>query len=574
VRTWGCDKPTFKNMRCQGACLSFDLNVSGSFAQQAVIDCCEFEGWSTGAIINNGVVLAVRGCSFENFTGPQRGVVNLTTAYGYTAAVTAGSGTLTFSAAMTDVLIPNMSLLLLSDGAGNSDYAMVTGVAGTSVTVDVSSLRFTWSNGGASVTRLHGFGVVHLVGSFNTSLSDCVGAGSNNTPAYLYCAGQGMMTLANCSAQAGSYLDVRSIVVGNLMGAPYTYGQMTFANCSPLICADANHPLVFIDNFTDTHGSRLGSAPGYDRMPGPGQNQTERLTLRKWVFSPRVYGSATDNLSNLATIKSIAGDANTQQVYWGWLADAGSSYRIGFHDETFPSATAGFLRLRFRAKAASGTPSLAITALGNGGVAVGSVVLSTTLQTFDLTIPVPASWIGAKSTNTELTFSTVSTPFYFIDGILTDESMARNFDYLTNIVNGGGGYSKKRAGAGQFAKAVATTIFTVNTGGLYSGIRLKLISTIWGNGNEGYAHEVTEYFISLGNFFGTVTGTVAQVGVAQGTINAGTLTIDVVPTAVVTGAAVAIKITPTLGGANATLCNGAYVAWEAELVSFYDETIT
>jgi hypothetical protein len=409
-------------MRTQASWLPFDFNSSGGFGQQYVMDSIEFEGWWGAAVTNNGVRLAAHKMSLENQnTTIGSGVVNLTSSYGYTAAVTAGSGTLTFSSSMTGILYPNLSIIQVSDNAGNSDYCMVTAVSGASVTVQTLQFRFTWSCATAKVSRIHAYGIAHLGGSFNTDLVDCSGGPALNTPAYVYVASQGMFVATNCEAIPGNYQDIRSIVIGNLVFNTYGYSQMTFTACSPMLCADASNPFVYIDNFTDTAGSRLGNFPGYDRMPSGSQYQTDRLTNRKWLFSPRLNASAV-NRYNLATIKQIAGDASTQQEYWAWYLDSTSSYGLGLHDETFPGATQGRLHIHFRAKAATGSPTLSIIFLGDSGKTAATVKLTTTLQRYDVYVAEPSPWSGtSKRSPTVLGFSTASTPWYFVDGELTDE---------------------------------------------------------------------------------------------------------------------------------------------------------
>lgn len=568
VRTWGCDKPTLKNIRCQGAAVPFDFNGSGTFSVQHVAESVQFEGWTFGAIVNRGVQLSVDKISLENAAGVGAGVVDLTAVYGHTAAVVAGSASLVFSSDMTDILHAGLSVILLSDGT-NSDYCLVKTVAGTAVTIEANH-KFTWSLGAANVTRIHGYGVLHN-SAFATAVSNSHGGGFLNTPVFLWCVTQGQMLISNASAQAGSYGTIRSRVIGNVLPIyPEISGtQMSFNGCSPLVCADPNHPWVSVTNWKDSQGSEQGYVPSQIRANGADNFEQFSKVKRRWVLTPKTTGTEL-NSSNLTTIKRIAGDTNSGEMIWAWYIAAGGSHNVA--DLSMPSVSSGYIRVVVRAKAVGGSASVGVLAVGNTESTIATLTVGTSWAVYDVVVPIPAAWVGARSIIAGLRFGVTTNPIYLAGAYVEDVPQAEQ-DFAAPATGSSLQLiGMRRQGSLECTKATATTICTLLTSALGSSAnlvcgRLRLVATNRGSGEEGYAHEIAEYQFGISTHGGAVYRTAPSLVLkTQGGVNAGVITIDVVPSLVASGSDTLVKVTPAVTGSSAAGQTGVFLHWEIELM--------
>lgn len=565
IRTWGCDRPMITHVRAQSSNIPFDFNASGTFSVQHSLNDIEMEGWNLVAISNNGTKLSIDNLSLENNSNIETGRLNLTSLYGITAAVTAGSGTLTFSTSMTNKLHAGYSIIQLTDGT-NTDYALVTGVSGTSVTVDTTNFRFTWTNAAASVTRLQGHGVLHQ-GNFTTNITNVTGGPATDTPAFTYCVGRGSMMIANASTQRGSYNDVRSIVIGNfLVGAFFMDSQMTFSNCSTTLCADPNNPFVSISTVHDVGIAQNGYAAGVYR-PSIGQMAVEESRVNRiWVFTPKNSGTANSN-KHLTTLKQIDGDANTAQKEWVWLINSTIANTLIINNDGTPSTSAGFMRIKFRVRTVSGSGTLAVTALGNGGGAVQTFDIDATMKTVQYVGPIPPNWVGARNTNAGFQI-TASADTYLVGVVIEDTSMAQEFDWSS-----GGAVGLKRASrVSGIVLSTDTTIVTFDgtkfSSGQIYGAKIRLVSTLAGAGLEGYTTVISEFLMTFSKQGSTyqVTTAPALIQKAQSSINAGVLSIDQTMVGAISGSSILAKVNVTGSGSAIGSITGAITHWELELL--------
>lgn len=428
VRTWGCDTPTVRNVRSLASHLPLDFNGSGNYAVQHRLDGFQVEGYTftplrMANVQCNGSLLRFEQVQAE--TGMGR------FAMAQTAAVTAGSATLTFSASVAGILFPGLSIIEVVSGA-NADACLVKTVSGATVTVETEGFAFDWTAAAATVTRIHGYGPIKI-GTFDAGLSDVSLAVSPSTPHFVMAGSTGVFSIANAARQAGDGGSA-SLPIGNkLGGAGNLNAMMQFANCGIRVIGDPAHPLVRVVGWRENHGGGQYDAA---QRGFPGDLAVERAHLRRaWVYTPK-SGAETVGALNTKLWKPLAGDADTLQTVWAWKIPNGEAWQIV--DATLPNIVAGRLRVRIRARTATGTGTLVIYE-GNGFAVFVAPALDAVMRTHEFVIPVPVAWTtaGGRTAATLTNFYAIPTFDCYIAGIEIEETGTQdNAHGVATVANG------------------------------------------------------------------------------------------------------------------------------------------
>lgn len=542
VRTLGCDKPTLRNIRSY--CMRpADFVGSGSFTVQHTVDNFQSEGWAISPIRNFGVELAVSNSRFEvnigNPVGAGRFVLPACT-----ATVTANSGTLTFSRSMDNILIPGWSLIELTDGT-ETDVCLVTAVSATSVTINTSNFRFTWSGTATTVTRIHNFGPLH--NSFFASTYNNIAAGAKiNCPAFVYVGSRAPMNINNAGAETGTYGNIECLAVGNRASAEQQYmnSQMSLTNCSSLLTPSVPSPLVSVENWREAQGIADKSQ---NRQFGADAFDSLNKALRKWIYTPARYQTSINNRQTI-TFKRINGDAGTSQRVFAWFLDGSdpNGRNLDIYDDSLPSATAGCLQILVRAKSVAGTPTIAVQAASNlGGATLQTLTISTTWQTYVVTTAVPTEW-GSGGTSLRLLRLVPSADVYVSAVAVLDENPNANETYISNGVSKGMAHKQVTltSGSGQvIARGTGpNSSFKIKAWGYAGGAVL------------GYASVYGEFIVQTSTYSGTyaVRG-VSTLYKQQQSISAPVVDVDIAITAAVVSGATEMTATTTItGSAGAT----------------------
>lgn len=529
IRTWGCDKPTIARCRFQGAHLPVEFHGSGTFTVQHTVMDCQFEGWTFTPVLNAGVSLSASNCRFEQNDGTPTGSGKL--ALAQTAAITAGSYDLTFSADMTGILWPGLSLIELTDGT-NTLFAYVESVSGTTVTLEQSSTVVTWTAAAAAVTRYHGYGPLHysVIGS---SWSGIDADASTDCPAFVYVAGRSTMAISGAHRAILGHNPTTSRVVGNRLIWPSPgfeteqnlSGHMSFSACDPFIVADSSHPHVVVDNVHSTHDGRDWNQNLRARL-GRHDDDVETVA-RCWAFTPRSSGTYTDN-SYLTPFVKVPGDSNTSQYAWAWHKIDPLQPLI-LEDESLPSDASVSLRVRFRARSVGSTGLLAYAFQGNGTGAGTTVSLTGTWATFTAVIAVPAEWIGTRTLATGIAFTGSD---YYLAGVVVEELAPATDMRVTGNLAVDGGVTIPSSSSGT----------TLEVGGLY--VQSFGDNNVWFTDNlyydngwkykhNGPAYKV--YFFSGSLVFSYATNNTSGPGAASVPVDCLTLGTDGVTTGTFSG---------------------------------------
>jgi hypothetical protein len=404
IRTFGHDRPVFRNVRSKGAHLPFDLNGSGTFGVEAVTDSLQIEGWTFTPIRNYACGLQASNLRLEQLSvaasGPD-GRYDLTAKLGITANVAAGATSLTFSQDMTGILFPGLSIIELSDGtADNTTTCLVSTVSGATAGIYSDSAANTyihWSNATANVTRIHGYGPLSQPGGTNANSTYVnVAAGAAlSTPAFVYVPGRSPMYIVNADVEEGGLSPSPSLVIGNRVGeAHYLNQQMTFSNCSPLVIGIPEHPMVHVNNWRQNYGTG-GNDSAFRSKSGDLFSSFSQVQ-RVWSFTPKDSSTQAFNYVKTVPVLKLMGETNSSQFLYAWLLDDATEANQLVADKSLP--TSGFIRVRIKAKAKNATGSLSYQFVGNGDGSNVPVALSTSAWTVvEVIVPVPAQWQGSRN---------------------------------------------------------------------------------------------------------------------------------------------------------------------------------
>ncbi len=548
IRSLGCDKLNITSCRAYTT-RPLDFNGSGTFTVQHTVHDFQTEGWLIAPIRNNGVELAVSNSRFEANVGTPTGYARFVLP-SCTATVTANSGTLTFSRSMDNILIPGWSLITLTDGT-NTDTCLVSTVSGTSVTVDTTQFRFTWSGTATTVTRIHTFGPLHVPNSYGSYYTNISAGAGLNCPAFVYVGGKGSMYLTNCFAESGSYGSLETLAVGNrACSAQFAMnGQLFLNGCTALLSPSVPSPLIRVSNWSESQGlvdtanNRGFGADSFDSL-----NKAQR----KWIYTPARYQTANNNRQTV-TFKSVAVDAGTSQTVWAWFLDGSdpNGRDLDIYDDSLPSATSGCLRFLIRAKAVAGTPTFSVIAGSSlGGATVAGFTTSTTWQTYSFTIPVPSQW-GSGGTSNRLLRITPSADLYVSAVAVLDE----NNDSQNSYTSRGAGKAITHA-TGTLTSGAGTII--AKGAGLHELFKVKTWLVNAG-ASSGYATVYAEFIVQTSTYSGSysISG-VSTLFKQKHSVNSAVIDVDVAVTAAVVGGLAEITVTPTITGSGGATQATAY----------------
>lgn len=415
IKTKGCDKPMFTRGRTQHCHVAFDLEGSGTFNAQHAISHWQFEGWTTSPIISrNTCTLSASDLRFEetdNRSGTGHDRYDLTAALSITASVTADSNSMTFNQAMDGILFANESLIELSNGT-LTDTVLVKTVSGAAVTFYDDTSTLTWTDATANVLRIHNYGPIH--NSIHDASYARISAGvGTNTPTFVYVGNRGSMTIEAALGQQGSGSGP-SIAIGNFWKeSGYLNQAMTFVGCSPLLMGNANHPMIFVDNFRANNGPTI---PGTQRHKFGTLDQAFQIPLRKWAFIPKDTAQSSNN-SNLHPFIELDGDTNTSQKIWAWNKRVGSGILL-LSDDSLPAVSTQYIRIQIKAKAITGTPNLTWAFRGAGTSSTTNIALTTAWSTTEYVQLVPTEWQGTKTTDFGFRLTSED---YYCAGITVEE---------------------------------------------------------------------------------------------------------------------------------------------------------
>jgi len=416
VRTWGCDKPVFRGVRSQGSHLPFDFHSSGTFSVQHTLEDVQVEGW-TFTPIWSGAELAATNIRLEqnDATPPGSGRLALTP----TASVTAGSGTLTFSTTMTNILFPSLSIIEVSNGS-ETFSALVTAVSTTTVTIDTEHLIVPFTAAAATVVRIHGYGPVHT-SNYGASIANVSADASANCPAFVYCVGRGSMAVVNAQAEYGVHGDLNALIIGNrLDGSFHLNSMLSMVGCSPQILPDPGHPFAAIEPWRSRHGEMIVAG---DRRAALGGIDSDRAQARRvWAYTPKSWSTTTANAHTTFPIVRVAGDADTSQSYWCWRFTNGA-VQLALFDPTLPSVTANFIRVRIRVRTVAASGTITYHFEGSGGSGGTSFTATNTWTVYEAIHPMPAEWVGARIYGASLAINGSSASCY-IAGVEIQELVA------------------------------------------------------------------------------------------------------------------------------------------------------
>lgn len=564
IETWGCDTPTVREVRGNYCHVPILFQNSGTFSVAHRVRDFQTEHFTFGAIVSVSAMVDGAGIRVEANVGSpaKHGRWNMTSDLAITAEVTAGSGAVVFSEDMTGILHPYLSLIELSDGAGNSDVCLVQGVNGTDVTVWTLGFAFDWSDAAASVVRIHGYGVMHG-GTYGANYGGGHVDPYLNCPAFVNWSQSGSMVIANVLKNPGTNGDVRSLCLGNKVGNSPNYSRgMVFVGCSTsLLPVEPAHPHVRV---VDQVGS-MGMAPHQAglRLPklDPWAIVAQLPGRRVVALDPTNYTySAFDNI----VIKVIAGDANTNQRFAAWKVPASTVLNFGL--PTVPSAVPTKptqIRWGIVARTVSGAAgSLAMQTVGNSGSTSLSYPVAGSLDCIEVMEDgIPPQWTGSRTTVPPGIRITPAQDTYILGVYMIEEPR--------NVLESA--YLGRASGRKvPVAKGVATGICKVacernNSGFVH--VKFRNSATIRG-GNQGYCYVNGEWSIAFSSHGGVpkLVGSVQQLWKTQDSVNPGVFTIDVAVTAAVSGQELTISVEFTVGGSSAGSVSECIGYWGCEVL--------
>ena len=521
IRTYGCDKFTARSIRMY-TCRPFDMIRVGSFGQQHTIDDFECEGWILSPIRNNDVNLTITNSSFEANIGTCVGAGRYALP-SCTAAVTANSGTLTFSRSMDNILIPGWSLIELTDGT-NTDTCFVSTVSGTTVTINTTCFRFTWSGTATTVTRIHTFGPLSNSG-YATNITNIAPGAYSNCPSFVYIGSIGTMNITNMSAPNGSFNYAVPLAVGNCYGGQYGMnGQLVLNSVNAVFIPTTINPFIRVINANEAYGNQEQTS---NRTGSADEFHSYNKAFRKWIYTPAKSGTSI-NSSQYVTFKQIAGDTGTSQQSWAWYLDSSlistpvGSRQLFLYDSSLPSTSSGLIKIIIRAKSVTGTASVGISALSSlGGSGIANFSVGTTWKTFVAPINFPTIWGSSASARGIQITSDVDV--YIETFQVIDDNPVYPFNYVDNTVGKSIAHNVKTLTFG----AAATNIFTATSANLQS-YKVKAYCTA--NDASGYYATVyAEYMVQVSINSGTTTiQGVSTIYKQAQSINAGIYAIDIV----------------------------------------------
>jgi hypothetical protein len=542
IRLYGCDKPVINRVRIIAE-IPIDIQGVGTFTVQHVVDNFQSEGWKFTPIRNREAGLTVTNYRSEGNEGSSSLGMGRFVLPGVTATITAGSLGVVFSSSMDNILIPGLSLIELTDGADNTDTVLVNAVSGTTVTVTGGSFVFTDSYNASTVTRIHGYGLIHNGGPKGTTVVNASPSVYENCPAFVMVSGRSNLAITNAVAESGVYGNIEVLALGNRSGGEqfYMQNQMILTGCSGLLVPSNPSPLISVSNFSESLGSVIKNNT---RMPVGDSFDGLKVLDRKWIYTPKRFSTSNNNNQDV-TFKTIAGDPNSSQSVWAWYLGsyASTPRQLRLYDSTIPSTTNGTLRIRVKAKKkSSGTTTIFVSAEGDGGATITSFAnVTDEWSTFTWIGPIPSQW--SSSSRGIPTLRLTSSDDVYVAAVVIEDVAPP--DAATG-----------RPGFYKVSDAYSTTSGVSGTGDLIA----KLDTTqgfanvkVYGynsGGASGYAFAVKEFNVGISKYAGTTRAVVFENTSNLSSVNTGVVAIDFALTRTVVSDQVELTLTPTITGSN------------------------
>jgi hypothetical protein len=542
IRLYGCDKPVINRVRIIAE-IPIDIQATGTFTVQHVVDNFQSEGWKFTPIRNQGAGLAVTNYRSEGNQGSGSQGMGRFVLPGVTATITAGSLDVVFSSSMDNILIPSLSLIELTDGADNTDTVLVTAVSGTTVTVTGGSFAFTDSYSASTVTRIHGYGLIHNGGAKGTTVVNANPGVYANCPAFVMVSGRSNLAITNALAESGNYGNIEVLALGNRTGREtfYMQNQMILTGCSALLVPSNPSPLISVSNFSESLGS---VAKSNTRMPVGDSFDGLKVLDRKWIYTPKRFSTSNNNNQDV-TFKAIAGDPNSSQSIWAWYLGSYATRQLRLYDSTIPSTTNGALRIRVKAKKkSSGTTTITVNAEGDGGTTITSFAnVTDEWSTFTWIGAIPVQW--SSSSRGIPTLRLTSSDDVYVAAVVIEDVAPP--DAATG-----------RPGFYKVSDAYSTTSGVSGTGDLVATLdvengfaSVKIYGYTVGSGAiTGYSHAVKEFNVGISKSGGVLKAAVFENISNKYSVNAGVASIDFALTKTVVSDQVELTVTPTITGSN------------------------
>lgn len=526
----GCDTPTITRCRAVGAHVGIRMQGSGTFTAQGRIQHYQNEGWSLAAIeIAGGMACNISATRLEmnaSFKGQGRFSIPAT------AVVSAGSKELIFSSSMEGVLFPGLSILEITDGV-NIDHVLVESVNGNHVYVVTDDLfRFTWSASAATVTRIHGYGMI--LNGREVTVSGVSPGAAENTPWLVWVANE-EIAVNNCLAVPGSYGDIRALIIGNRHGAQGKglHRRAVFSGVSPLLLPDPRHPFVHAVGATDTYDPNYRAPVTFPYYKG---------AVPRWWLGPDNSATSNDGSNEIVFRRIVEGG----QPWYAYALPAGGSVLLPI---TGLSRDAGkWYRLLVSVKGSGPNGQIGVVAGSPGaGFSLGSRRLRGGLQVLTFLFRAPPPWRSMGTGQAFLQVSAIGDDCDLIGCELIDETDLPQLGYASSA------FLTTTARRLAVTPSVATEIFRienpVNTDAMVARLDLSIANT---SSDVGFAVARRTYEVAFSAYAGSpvVLGVLSLTNTGH-SMNPAVISVDVIVTAIVDNGDISIMVTGTVTGTEA-----------------------
>jgi hypothetical protein len=392
IRFFGCDNPVVRGCRLQYGWNPISYIGSEQFDVQGAISDTQFEAWGGRPIYARNSNLALTRVRAEQVGNAQHVV-----ALPQTATLVAGSSTITMSAPVDGILIPEVSILKL-ESASWSGHVMVTSVSGVSVGIDTACTTIPVTVGGVTVTRIHGYGPT-ASGFANVQAANCSVSTTTGSPSFVMIpSGGGNFAISGAQSLIGQ-TDVGSLCVANKLGSQFFLnGAMSFVGTSPNILADPRDPFVTVSGIRESNGA-YGEDPN-NRAAYGSLDESLAIVSRRWSYNPKSSGTF-NNGSSAITWQKIPVHPNTKGSVHAWRYRAGGPNLL-LNDPTLPFETDTSIKIRIKWRAVTGSATISAVAVGYFGTSVISDTAGTSLKTSIYSGAIPTAWAGGRTQATPL----------------------------------------------------------------------------------------------------------------------------------------------------------------------------
>ncbi|BAV08651.1 hypothetical protein SAMN05421788_101111 [Filimonas lacunae] len=306
-----------------------------------------------------------------------------------TCATTAYSNVVVFTASMTNVLFPNVSVLRLTYTNGEKQYLVVKSVSDKNVTVyannystdDTYATTIFKTASGISVERVHSQLYVNIEQS--SYLGNISFQGKENVPVAIVQTSKNDIVFNNCDNSNHNGLPLQIVNNRQIVG---TYPQSGVVKCinnaRGLVGNTVSHPFCiaesseyFLANEESTDGRRFAMRGSTDHL----------LFDNKWQFTTKNMGRGGGWHNERNEIKLITGEEGTSQTYYAWYTNTITGQTKSITSEDC------YLRIKVIGKAETGSETVYIKAYINNltPVTLGTITFSTALQTYELIVKNP-----------------------------------------------------------------------------------------------------------------------------------------------------------------------------------------